>query len=285
MRFLPGILSLLLVSVVQAQTPLLDINTSANGSSPRELIQVDGRLFFTAEVPGTGREVYTWTAGEGATLLGDLIPGSDHSAAGILGSVGSRVLFRAGSDLWASDGLETLQLESFERISNGFDIGGRYLLFARSGGKAVLYATDGTPEGSGPIHVSDALMGSSDFFSGPLVENGLFYFGSWDDTAQQFHLWSTDGTSGGTTGIGPLGLLRGQMGILNGRLLYVVRDPDQGDEVHSIGLDGTDPQVVWRAAPAVGGVYTFKIAGTRAYFEAEAEGAGYELHVSDGSVA
>ncbi|NNE69022.1 MAG: T9SS type A sorting domain-containing protein, partial [Rhodothermales bacterium] len=32
-------------------------------------------------------------------------------------------------------------------------------------------------------------------------------------------------------------------------------------------------------------VYTFKIAGQRAYFEAEADGAGYELHVSDGTAA
>jgi ELWxxDGT repeat protein len=177
-------------------------------------------------------------------------------------------------------------LESFDRIGRGFEVNGRHVLFGRSGSKALLYATDGTPDGSESLLVSNGLVGTPDFFSGPLVYNGRLYFGSYDSTEQAHHLWSTDGTEAGTTRHGTLGgYARGQMGILDGRLLYVVADQGQGDQLRSVALDGSDPQVVWRLEIQYGEIFTFKVSGPRVYFEGKAEGLGYELFVSDGTEA
>jgi hypothetical protein len=51
-----------------AQTQLVDLNTTRSGSDPRELTVIGDRLFFTADGPGFGREVHAWTEAEGAKL-------------------------------------------------------------------------------------------------------------------------------------------------------------------------------------------------------------------------
>lgn len=254
---------------------------------------VGSRLFFTAETPGTGREAYTWTAADGARFLGDLAPGSDHQPGGMLAAVGGKVLIytQEGSGasarlgLWASDGVDTVHLGWFDRLNPGYEVSGRHILFARRGSEQLLFATDGTPEGSEQIHTSHWLMGNAGEFSGPLVEAGKMYFGSWASLEEQAYLWATDGTVEGTVQQGFLGNARGQMGILNGQLLYVHVDQSRasGDELRSIGLDGSGPQILWGGDAPYGEIYGFNVTRDRVFFEGQTVDSGYELHVSDGT--
>src|SRR5262245_36207085 len=61
-------------------TLVRDINTAPAPLSPAHLTAVGGRLFFTADVPGLGRELWVSDgAEEGTRLVRDITPGSNST--------------------------------------------------------------------------------------------------------------------------------------------------------------------------------------------------------------
>ena len=96
-----------------------DILPGAGGSNPQNLINVDGTLFFTAEVPqgtcGTtgcvDSGVELWASdgtSEGTRLVKDIVPGHTSSGPMHLTNVDGTLFFVAttdsGAELWSSDG-------------------------------------------------------------------------------------------------------------------------------------------------------------------------------------
>ncbi|WP_182867705.1 ELWxxDGT repeat protein [Stieleria mannarensis] len=80
-------------------------------NAPSDLIKIGDTLFFTADEPGSGREVWALQAATGqATLLKDIDPTADLSSQPLeLTPYGDRLYFSAyspetGRELWSSDG-------------------------------------------------------------------------------------------------------------------------------------------------------------------------------------
>src|SRR5262249_15183498 len=93
-----------------------DINPGSAGSSPSGLTAVGDRLFFSAQAPGTGREL--WVSDrtpEGTTLVQDILPGTGSSNPQLLKAGGGQLFFTAddlvhGRELWV------LATERVERV-------------------------------------------------------------------------------------------------------------------------------------------------------------------------
>src|SRR5262245_33382063 len=95
---------------VPSATLVRDINTAPVGSFPDALTAVGERLFFTANVPGIGVELWVSDGTEAGTrLVRDIIPGPNSSHPEAVTGGGARLSFRAvtraaGRELWAGDG-------------------------------------------------------------------------------------------------------------------------------------------------------------------------------------
>src|SRR5262249_35817683 len=73
-------------------TLLQDINPAGVGSNPYPLTAVGDRLFFTADVPATGRELYVSDGTpEGTALVKDINPGAAASNPSYLTAIGTTV--------------------------------------------------------------------------------------------------------------------------------------------------------------------------------------------------
>ena len=137
---------------------------TSTGSDPRELTVFQGRLWFAAEGPFTGRELWTSDGTEeGTALVKDIDPeGHAGSAPTFLTVHAGRLWFFAddgenGRELWSSDGTEAgtrLAVEfepgpGFLEVQLMASLGDRLVLSARDQG---LWVTDGTPAGTRKIH-------------------------------------------------------------------------------------------------------------------------------------
>jgi trimeric autotransporter adhesin len=132
-----------------------------NSSSPSNLVNVNGTLFFTAYEPTHGGELWKSDGtAKGTVLVADIVPGANSSSPAALTNVNGAIYFAAdtgaGRELWKSDGT--------------------------AAGTAMV--KDINPVGSSsPGHLTNA--------------DGTVYFSA-DDGTHGFELWKTDGTSAGT---------------------------------------------------------------------------------------
>jgi len=86
-------------------TMVADLHLGSDSSSPRALIAHEGRLYFAANAPETGVEMYSVSPGEVPVLVSDINPGEASSNAQAFFSVGNRLVFAAddgehGLELW-----------------------------------------------------------------------------------------------------------------------------------------------------------------------------------------
>ena len=75
---------------------LKDINAikTTEGSDPSGLVDVDGRVFFSADTPRFGRELWSTDGTEdGTTLVADLSPGSSSTSPGQFAVAGDKLFF------------------------------------------------------------------------------------------------------------------------------------------------------------------------------------------------
>ena len=143
---------------------LADIRSGPMGSRPRELIVVDGELFFTAEDGRSGRELWksSGSHGGGTVRVKDLRPGAATSNPRRLTEVGDKLFFTA------DDGLSGRE----------------------------LWVSDGTAEGT--VMVKDIYPGSIGSAPDHLVAfEGVLYFAA-NDGVNGTELWRSDGTRDGT---------------------------------------------------------------------------------------
>jgi ELWxxDGT repeat protein len=111
-----------------------------------ELTDVGGIVFFTAETPTTGRELWKSDGTEAGTVrVKELGPGSDPSYPRDLTNVNGTLYFVAndgvhGEELWTSDGTEagTVMVADLAEGSGGSNPG----LFTEVAGKLFFAATD-----------------------------------------------------------------------------------------------------------------------------------------------
>jgi trimeric autotransporter adhesin len=143
---------------------VVDIVTGTTGSAPTNLFNSYGKLFFSATDSTNGKEVWTYTAGGGATLLKDINPGTGGS----FFSTNSFTSFDGFTYFKATDG------------TNGDE----------------LWQTDGTSAGT--MMVGDIYTGASGSNPGELtaVNNSLFFSAMGLGTGTE--LWKFDGSGTNT---------------------------------------------------------------------------------------
>ena len=190
-----------------------DIVPGPAGSSPLQLTNVSGTLFFFADDGVNGRELWKSDGTEvGTVLVKDIVPGPGGSfpVVGEMIAVNGTLFFNAdddvnGIELWKSDGTEvgtTLVKDILPGIGNGFpfsltNLNGILYFTATNGiNGAELWKSDGTEIGT--VMVKDIFPGAGD--ANPLAlttSNGTLFFGA-DNGIHGRELWKSDGTPAGT---------------------------------------------------------------------------------------
>jgi len=216
---------------------------SEAAENPVALTLHQGFLYFFGQDPAHGLELWRSDGTEAGTALAlDVIPGSSSLDVHSMVSMGSRLLFWAGtghsqSGLWVTDGTAA----ATKRISAAHDsfalaglqtLNGIVYFPGEDGTTAALWRTDGTEAGTFPlrdkngatVHIPPAMT----------VFDGRLYFITPDIGAT---LWQSDGTAEGTF---PLRELEpGQhtslaLGVAGSRLFFRAFDPATGSELWAI---------------------------------------------------
>ena len=193
-----------------------DLNRGAGGGSdPGELTEVGGIVYFTAETPTTGRELWKSDGTEAGTVRVKDIwpgtwPGTYGSGPNSLTNVNGTLYFVAddgtsGSELWKSDGTEggTVRVKDIRpgsAPSDPFDLTNvnRTLYFSANDGASgrELWKSDGTEAGT--VRAKDIRPGSDESYPRYLTNvNGTLYFVADGGTSGR-ELWKSDGTEAGT---------------------------------------------------------------------------------------
>ncbi|MBX3411710.1 MAG: hypothetical protein KF708_03240 [Pirellulales bacterium] len=227
-----------------------DINPGTASSSPDNLMNVEGVLFFTAVVTADdgANDLELWKSDgteTGTVLVKDINPGIASSNPSNLTKVGGILYFSAnngtnGTELWKSDGTEdgTVMVKDINpgggTIFRGLTSFNGKLMFGvergADGAEALeLWSSDGTEDGT--VLIRDKLTSASGvtslgFIPRPsVVIDETLYFAASDgvDGAEgSFQLWKSDGTAAGTTMVTSVqgGVLPGELTNVNGTLFF-----------------------------------------------------------------
>ena len=278
---------------------------SSTYSFSRNLANVNGTLFFSADDGTTGRELWKSDGTEaGTVLVRNIIPGGGDSHIRYLTNVNGTLFFRALDDdtndieLWKSDGTETGTVRVMDVLSGGGSSDPRNLtnvdgtlFFTASDGTTgrELWKSDGTAAGTD--RVTDINPGSGSSAPDRLTNvNGTLFFTAGDGTTGE-ELWKSDGTEGGTVRVKDI-LLGGSsnpryLTNVNGTLFFRANDGTTGIELWK--SDGTEAGTirVTDILPSSGSLdprYLTNVNGTL-FFRAFDFDAGAELWKSDGTQA
>jgi ELWxxDGT repeat protein len=217
--------------------------------SPTPPLMAVGRtLYFVAQSPDVGFELFKVSADGGApTLVKDVLPGSDSNPA-LLGVMNGRLYFTAKSDadyryLWSTDGTAagTTRVSDVPTGPNyGNETprpraavwnGALYYVGGYGTPDAGLWRTDGTAAGTRPVHrgsIDSIYAGGSRLYVAELTQQ-------WP-APTEVTLLASDGTPAGTT---PLRRFESVYTAVPhaGRMFFIAREPAYGTELWS--TDGT----------------------------------------------
>jgi ELWxxDGT repeat protein len=224
-----------------------DINAGSNSSSPASLTVVNSTLYFSAET-ALGRELWrTDGTAVGTVLVRDIVSGSSSSGPRSLTAVGSQLFFIAftptrGEEVWVSNGTSsgtTLVKDLVPGSSSSYpewltNVNGQlYFVATLPSQGPSLWRSNGTSAGTKQIRiVSGAVTNPSNLKS---IGNRLFFKGV-DGNFQNFGLWTTDGTSVGTS-LFSGGEIR-DFGSIGNEVLISKRDQTVGIELFKRSITG-----------------------------------------------
>jgi ELWxxDGT repeat protein len=286
-------------------TRVKDIVPGSGGSEPSSLTNVNGTLFFSAKIAGSGdiygnKELWKSDGTEaGTVLVKDINPGPNSSLPQNFVNVNGMLYFSAfdaaGFELWKSDGTSagTVRVADINPGPSGSgpnlltNANGRLFFFANDGVHgSQVWTSDGTTAGTFllkdivPANSTSRLRGGF-----AAVSNTLFFVPY--DAALGFELWKSDGTTAGTVpvkdtwpGIGD-GALSGPFAVGN-VVVFAGNDGVSGDEPWA--SDGTEANthLVADIGEGDGGsLYPnnaeFIVSGPRVFFQAIANETSAEL--------
>ena len=189
---------------------LADIAPGGYGSAPAGFVTTDdGSLYFSAETPSLGRELYRLAAGGLPQLVADIAPGTAASAPYNLSAAGNAVYF-AGYDsansstfFWrydpATGAPQKVTNPSGTVLTRGSKLvkfGDRWYFGATGPNGAELYRTDGTSKVA--EQVKDIYSGFSDASPAHLTVAGDWLYFAARDSGGGLELWKSDGTANAT---------------------------------------------------------------------------------------
>ncbi|OYD92880.1 hypothetical protein CDG76_19380 [Nostoc sp. 'Peltigera membranacea cyanobiont' 210A] len=282
-----------------------DINPGGASSSPQNLTNVNGTLYFRANDGSGGFELWKSDGTEAGTVrVKDIFSGTVSSTPQYLTNFNGTLYFNAndgsnGTELWKSDGTEagTVRVKDiFSGTGSSFpqyltNVNGTlYFIAYDSSNGTELWKSDGTEAGT--VRVKDIFSGTSGSNPHYLTNvNGTLYFSA-NDGSGGFELWKSDGTEAGTVRVKDIFSGTGSSSPLfltnfNGTLYFNANDGSSGNELWK--SDGTEAGTV-RVKDIFSGTgssdpqYLTNFNGTL-YFSANDGSGGFELWKSDGTEA
>ena len=288
----------------------------ANSSWPSQLTTVGSTLFFTADHPTYGNELFRTTAAGRTSVVKNVVPGTGGSYPQQLTAVGSTLFFSAVSatgdrELWKSDGTKagTLRVANINNVptfsnttasSNPLELtdGNGTLYFTAVRGLQLpgdaqpmdyreLWKSDGTAGGTKRVRNLLAVQGSG--YPASLTDvNGTLYFTT--RSPQGPFLWKSDGTSAGTVRVkGGFSEPPINLTAVSGLLYFAGTTTTRGRELWR--SDGTKTgttivrDIVSSSAAGSGDPSALTAVGSTLYFAAYDDLHGTELWKSDGTRA
>lgn len=252
-----------------------DIVPGIGSSNDRGLYKISaaGNLLYFIVKNNAGEEVWKSDGTESGTqMIKDINPGVASSEPIFLGTYQNKIIFSAidgvhGSEPWISDGttagtflLKDIQAGSLGSSANQFREYNGKMLFTATDGFTTgeeLWITDGTAAGT--ILLKDIYAGpfssQTSLFLG-IKAHGYYYFTAYN-AANGLEIWRTDGTTSGTN-------------------LFV--DIETGTE-------GSFPFLMQPYENGYLGYSNQLFQGNKFFFGAFTAAKGYELYVTDGTVA
>src|SRR5262245_28520066 len=281
-----------------------DINAGAASSSPANLTNVNGTLFFTANDGINGVELFK-SDGTTASLLRNINTGIGASSnPANLTAVGSTLFFAAndgvnGVELWKSDGTTTSLVRNINGAagasSNPANLTavGSTLFFTADDGTTgtELWKSDGTTAGTSILlNMNAAATGSN---VGNLTNvNGILYFTA-NDGVHGVELWRTNGTLLGLARLATVNT--GFNGLTNFSQLTAA-----GNALYFTAFQATTGVELWRydvptntlrrltdiaPGPVSSSPSELTVLGNTLFFAADAGARTTELWKTDGAVA
>lgn len=233
-------------------TRVTDIVPGDDNSSPTNLTNVNGTLFFSARRLNSDNDdnLFKYVPGSGLTHLRDMNGTSNYLGGGIssLVEMNGTLFFvgrdpAGGSELWKSDGTVggTVRVKDIVPGMTGGNpsqlVNVNNTLFFRAtdvNGDTELWKSDGTDGGT--VRVADIRTGNSGSFPSSLTEfNGKVVFTA-NDGLTGTELWSSDGTAVNTVRLADInpGINSGSISQLtntNGTLFFRANDGMTGNEL------------------------------------------------------
>jgi len=228
-------------------TRILDINPGAYGSNPRELIDVDGTLFFWVSFGDTFALMKSDGTASGTVQLKNF--GYDASRVGGSTAVGNRLfvvvddLFN-GPGLWVSDGTQDgtrrlVDIRDFNALSLA-SVGGK-LLFADEdlAHGPELWVSDGTISGTRMLKDINLGPAGAEVDSIRQVRDDGWALFAATDGQSGVELWQTDGTPERTTRLqdiapGAASSSPASFVTSGSRVLFVADDGSSGAELWAL---------------------------------------------------
>ena len=277
------------------------------GSSPQNLTNVNGTLFFTAsEFSTSGSGVELWKSDgttAGTVLVRDIFGGvNNNSNPANLTNVNGTLFFAAndgltGTELWKSDGTTTGTvlvrniaglISTSSRPSNLTDVNGTLFFTAEDNANGVeLWSSNGTTAGTVMVRNINPAVVTGSNPANLLNVNGTLFFTA-NDGVNGTELWTSNGLTAGTVMVRNINANAGAASLptgltnVSGVVYFVADDGVHGRELwRSNGTAaGTVRLADVNAALAAAGLSSFSqltAIGTTLYFTAFDTTAGTEL--------
>ena len=276
---------------VAAQLPVpymvKDINTAMQSSNPSNLIEYNGKLYFTATDGINGIKLWESDGTINGTYqipgLDTLLPGLPHTFITALNSL----FFISGGQLWMSDGTvsNTRMIKDVNQTLRSCDskplVLNNKLYFSGTdlAHGSELWVTDGTDNGTYMLRDIYSGTGSSNITDLIVFNNQLLFSAQNEVTGEE--PWISDGTTNGTRlllNIRPniSSSVPRQFTVLNNKAFFVANDGIHGEELwetdgHALGTRLHDDI---RQGSASASPQSLQAVGNYLYFTAED---GYNL--------
>ncbi|HKI02915.1 MAG TPA: ELWxxDGT repeat protein [Thermoanaerobaculia bacterium] len=297
---LPLLLSLAPALPAGAQTASLvrDLqpgnNFSSPDSDPHQLLAFRNKVFFVAQEPSSGLEVWVSDGtGAGTDLLADACTAESCQDPEILGKSANFVFWVADRQLWRSDGTragtqplrpDTLRVDPSE-VGGSFAFLNDVLYFEGCdfGGRCALWRTDGTVAGTQRV-TELAPEGQAQSIIALRSAAGRLFLVSGDFGSNSF-LWTSNGTAAGTAVVRQFPFLPSKIVTAGSRLFMVLPAPEGKEELWASDgtIAGTLPLASFRTFDSFDGIPWLKPIGNRVYFVANEVALGEEIWRSDGT--
>ncbi len=269
-----------------------------------ELTAFGGTIYFAANDPTVGDELWTSDGSIGGTLVfADLNPGAAGSFPSGLGIAGSDIFFGAqdpslGAELWKTNGTVAGTV-LVKDINNGTpdsnpvtlgELAGNAFIAADDGVHGVEpWSSDGTAGGTNLVLDINTATSSSfpDFFTSDA--NLLMFAAAEDGTTSNRMLWVSDGSEAGTLALESFAPSIGFTTAIefDGSLLFSVFHADLGAELWK--TDGTVAGTVLLTGTSPGPLVDIPaepiVVGDKVFFRVTGTNIGQELGVTDGTEA